>query len=130
MAENRALWKNLKPFLTDKTNKTSRTTSIEEERVTPQVHLIAKTFKEYFISIPIKNMPKNQEYENFDSSEDPVSSIIKKYRNHLSIMLTKTKKKSKTFRFKETNIDEIKTFIEKLDPKKASQKFHMSPDIL
>ena len=131
MTENRALWKTLKPFLTDKTNKTSRTTLIEEERVTSQVHLIAKTFKEYFISIPIKNMPKNQEYESFDSSEeDPVSSIIKKYWNHLSIKLTKNKKKSKTFRFKETNIDEIKTFIEKLDPKKASQKFHMSTDIL
>ena len=41
-------------------------------------------------------MPKNQEYESVDSSEeDPVSSIIKKYRNHLSIKLTKNKKNPK-----------------------------------
>ena len=76
-------------------------------------------------------MPKNQEYESFDSSEeDPVSSIIKKYQNHPSIKLIKTKNKSKTFRFRETNTDEIKKFIEKLDPKKASQKSDMSTNIL
>ena len=43
-----------------------------------------------------------------------------------SIKLIKTKNKSKTFRFRETNTDEIKKFIEKLDPKKASQKSDMS----
>ena len=131
MTENRTFWKTVKPFLTDKTNKTSRITLIEEERVISQDHLIAKTFSEYFINIPIKNMPKNQEYESFDSSEgNPVSSIIKKYQNHPSIKLIKTKNKSKTFRFRETNTDEIKKFIEKLDPKKASQKSDMSTNIL
>ena len=43
-----------------------RITLIEEERIISQDHLIAKTFNEYLISIPIKNMPKNQEYESFD----------------------------------------------------------------
>ena len=75
-------------------------------------------------------MPKNQEYVSFDSSEgNPVSSIIKKYQNHPSIKLIKIKNKSKTFRFKETNTDEIKKFIKKLDPKKASQKSDMSTNI-
>ena len=49
--------------------------------------------------------------------------------NHPSIKLIKTKNKSKTFRFRETNTDEIKEFIEKLDPKKTSQKFNMSTNI-
>ena len=41
-------------------------------------------------------MPKNQEYESFDSSEeDPVSSIIKKYQNHPSIKFIKTKNNPK-----------------------------------
>ena len=41
-------------------------------------------------------MPKNQEYESFDSSEeDPVSNIIKKYQNHPSIKLIKTKNNPK-----------------------------------
>ena len=46
-----------------------------------------------------------------------------------SIKLIKTKNKSKTFRFRETNTDEIKTFIEKLDPKKASEKSDMSTNM-
>ena len=76
-------------------------------------------------------MPKNQEYESFNSlEENPVSSIIKKYQNHPSIKLIKTKNKSKTFRFMEINTDEIKKFIEKLNPKKASQKSDMSTNIL
>ena len=96
-----------------------------------QDHLIAKTFNEYFISIPIRNMPKSQEYESFDSSEENlVSSVIKKYQNHPSIKLIKIKTKSETFRFRETNADEIKKFIEKLDPKKASQKSDTSTNIL
>ena len=39
-------------------------------------------------------MPKNQEYESFDSSEeDPVSIIIKKYQSHPSIKFIETKNK-------------------------------------
>ena len=131
MTENRTFWKTVEPFLTDKTNKTSRITFIEEESVISQDHLIAKIFSEYFVNVPIKNMPKNQEYESFDSSGgNPVSNIIKKYQNHPSIKLIKTKSKSKIFRFRETNTDEIKKFTEKLDPKKASQKSDMSTNIL
>ena len=92
MTENRAFWKIVKLFLPDKTSKTSRITLIEEERVISQDHLIAKTFNEYFISIPIKIMLTNQENESSDSSEqNPVSSIIKRYQNHPSIELIKTK---------------------------------------
>ena len=39
-------------------------------------------------------MPKNQEYESFDSSEeDHVSIIIKKYQSHPSIKFIETKNK-------------------------------------
>ena len=58
--------RSLKPFLTDKANQASRITLIEEERVISQDHVIAKAFNEYFIIIPIKNMPKE---------ENPVSNI-------------------------------------------------------
>ena len=54
----------------------------------------------------------------------PVPSVTEKYQNHPSIKLIKTKNKSKIFRFRKT--DDIKKFIEKLDPKKASEKFDMS----
>ena len=41
----------------------------------------------------MKHMPKNQEYDGSDSSEDPVPSITEKYQNHPSIKLIKTKNK-------------------------------------
>ena len=92
---------------------------------------IAKTFNEYFISIPIKNMPLNQEFEYSDPSEkDPLLRIIKKYQNHPSIKSIKAKNKSKTFRFRETNTNEIKKFIQNLDAKKASQNSDMSTKVL
>ena len=46
------------------------------------------------------------------------------------VLLIKTKRKSKTFRFKETHADEIKKSIEKLDLKNAFQKFDMGTNIL
>ena len=42
LAEDITYWKTFKSFLTDKTNKTSRITLIEEEKVISQDHLIAK----------------------------------------------------------------------------------------
>ena len=68
-------------------------------------------------------MPTNQEFEYSDSpEEDPLLRIIGKYQNHPSIKLIKSKNKSQTFKFSEINIDEIKTSIENLDPKKSISK--------
>ena len=76
-------------------------------------------------------MPTNQEFEYSDSpEEDPLLRIIGKYQNHPSIKLIKSKNKSQTFKFRETNIDEIKKYIENLDPKKASQKSDMNTNII
>ena len=78
LTEYRTFWKTVKPFLTEKTNKTSRITLIDKGRVISQDHLIAKTFNKYFINAPIKNMPKIQEYESFDSSEGhPLQVLLK-----------------------------------------------------
>ena len=72
MTENITFWKTIKPFLSYKTNKTL----IEEERFISKDHQIAKPFNEYFISTPIKNMPKNLRNINISSEEDPVSNKI------------------------------------------------------
>ena len=128
MTENRTFWKTVKPFLTDKT---SRITLIEEERVICQDHLIAKTLNKYFINIPIKNMPKNQEYESFDLSEkNPVSGIIKNIKTTPVLTWLKLKANPKLLDFGKLILMRSKKFIEKLDLKKASQKSDMSTNIL
>lgn len=42
---------------------------LQEDQVISKGHQITKSFNKYFVSIPIKDMPKNQEYESFGSSE-------------------------------------------------------------
>ena len=131
LTENKTFWKTVKPFLTKKSKKVSKITLIEDNQIISQDKQIANIFNECFISIPILNMPTNPEFEYSDSpEEDPLLRIIGKYQNHPSIKLIKSKNKSQTFKFRETNIDGIKKSIENLDPKKASQKSDMNSNIL
>ena len=72
LTENRTFWKTVKPFLAEKSKKVSKITLIEDNQIISQDKQIAKIFNEYFISIPILNMPTNQEFEYSDSREgDP-----------------------------------------------------------
>ena len=65
----------LEPFLTEKSKKVSKITLIEDNQIISQDKQIAKIFNECFISIPILNMPTNQEFEYSDSpAEDPLIS--------------------------------------------------------
>ena len=120
-------WKPIKPFLADKTKKFSRITLIEVENISEDNEIV-KIFHDYFINVPTQNIPTNQEFEFI--IKDPLLRIIEKYHNHPNIILIKTKNKSQTFRFNETNFDEIKKSIQNLDPKKVSQKSDMNTNIL
>ena len=124
-------WKTVKPFLSEKSQKTSKITLIENEEIISDDKQIAKIFNDYFIGIPILNMPTNQEFDFAVTQEvDPILRIIEKYQNHPSVKLLKSKNKLHTFKFRETNINEIKRYISSLDPKKASQKSDMNTNIL
>ena len=104
---------------------------IENEKIVSEDEEIAKIFNDYFISIPILNMPTNQEFEcSVTQENDPLLRIIEKYQNHPSVQLIKSKNKLCSFKFRETNIDEIKRYINSLDPKKVSQKGDMNATIL
>ena len=78
-------WKTVKSFLAEKSKKVSKITLIEDNQIISQDKQIAKIFNEYFISIPILNMPTNQEFEYSDSpEEDPPLIIIGKYQSRPS----------------------------------------------
>ena len=90
LTENKTFWKTAKPFLTEKSKKFSKITLIEDNQIISQDKQIANIFNEYFINIPVLNMPTNQEFEYSDSpEEDPLLRIIGKYQNHPSIKLIK-----------------------------------------
>ena len=76
-------------------------------------------------------MPTNQESEYSDSPEEVfLLRIFGKYQAPPSIKLIKSKTKSQTFKFRESNIDEIKKSKENLDRKRASQESDMNTSII
>ena len=132
VTENKKFWKTVKPFLSDKVKKHSKITLAEGEEIISQDDQVAKTSNEYFINIPIQNMP-NQPYEcNKSQEQDPVLNIIEKCKFHPSIKLIQSKNKglSSSFSFKFATINEVKKSINNLDPKKASQKEDICTSIL
>ena len=115
-------WKTVKPLLSVKVTKHSKINLAQDDQIISRDDQIAKKFSEYFISIPILNMPSNG-YKCPDSSEqDPILKILDKYKGHPSIKLIKAKNNSQVFKFSQIDIEEVKKSFQSLDPKKAAQK--------
>ena len=122
VTDNRVFWKIVKPQISDKVKIRSKITVVDAE--------IAKTFNEYFINIPILNMPNNQSFSTQTRSlkEKTISGIIERYKDHPSRIHIKSK--NSCFSFTPVSIEEVKRAIESLDPKKAAQERDIHTNIL
>ena len=101
-----------------------------DDKIVSRDDQTAKKFSEYFISIPILNMPSNG-YKCPDSSEqDPILEILEKYKDHASIKLIKAKNNSQFYKFSQIDIEEVKKSSQNLDPKKATQKDDIKTNLL
>ena len=98
MTDNRVFWKIVKPKISDKVKIRSKITLVEDDKILCQDAEIVKTFNEYFINIPILNMPNNQSFSTQTRSleENTISGTIERYKDHSSINLIKSKSKSKS----------------------------------
>ena len=56
--------------------------------------------------------------------------ILDNYKDHQSIKLIKAKNSYKVFRFHQIDIEEVKKFLQSLDPKKAAQKDDVKTSLL
>ena len=129
VTDNRTFWKTVKPLLSEKVTKHSKINLVEDDKIISRDDQIAKKFSEYFINIPILNMPSN--YKCPDSSEqDPILKILDKYKNHASIKLIKAKNNSQIFKFSQIDIEEVKKSFESLDPKKGPKKNDIKTNLL
>ena len=83
MTDNRVFWKIVKPKISDKVKIRSKITLVEDDKILSQDAEIAKTFNEYFINIPILNMPNNQSFSTQTCSleENTISGIIEGYND-------------------------------------------------
>ena len=130
VTDNRTFWKTVKPLLSEKVTKHSKINLVEDDKIVSCDDQIAKKFTEYFINIPILNMPSNG-YKCPDSSEqDSILKILDKYKNHPSIKLIKAKNNSQVFKFSQIGIEEFKKSFQSLDPKKAAQNDDIKTNLL
>ena len=81
--DNRVFWKILKPKISDKVKIRSKITLFEDNKILSQDAEIAKLFNEYFINIPILNIPNNQSFSTQTCSleENTISGIIEGYND-------------------------------------------------
>ena len=91
-----------------KVNKTLKINLVENDKIISRDNQIAKKFSEYFISIPILNMPSNGYKCPHSSEQDPIFKILDKYKDHPSIKSIKAKNNSQVFKFRQIDIEEVK----------------------
>ena len=103
---------------------------VEDDKIISRDDQIAKKFSEYFINIPILNMPSNG-YKCPDSSEqDPNLKILDKYKHLPSIKLINAEINSQVFQFSQIVIEEVKKIFQSLDSKNAPQKDDIKTNLL
>ena len=106
VTNHRVIWKIVKPKISDKVKIHSKITLAEDDKILSQDAEIAKTFNEYFINIPILNMPNNQSFSTQTRSleENTISGIIERYKDHPSINLIKSKNSCLSYTFSFTPV--------------------------
>ena len=82
-----------KPKISDEVKIRSKITLVEDDETLSQDVEIAKTFNEYFINIPILNIPNNQSSSTQACSveENTISGITERFKDLPSINLVKFK---------------------------------------
>ena len=124
--DNRTFWKTVKIFLSEKVPQHSKINLVKDDKIISRDDQIAKKFCEYFISIPILNMPSNGYKCPHSSEQDPILKILHKYKDHPSMKLIKAKNSSKVFSFKLTS-KKSKKFSKVLTRKKLHKRMILKP---
>ena len=126
MGDNKVFQKIVKATISDKVKICFKVTLVEDDKTLSEDVEIAKTFNEYFINIPILNMPNNQSFsaQMHSFEEDNISGIIERNKDHPNINLIKSKNRSlaNTFSFTPLTIEEGKRSIELLSQRKLYKK--------
>ena len=131
-------WKKVRPLFTDKIQTKSKITLIEKkvnevEEIITDDKAIAEIFKEFYVDI-VPNLKISME-NNFDKefvkTENPVLSVVNKYKNHPSVIMIKEKiKPIEKFYFFPVQYDDVLRKIRYLDPSKSSQQTDIPTKIL
>ena len=84
VTDNKAFWKTVKPFLSDKITSKEKIASIEENEIVSNDENTAQVLNTFFSNIlGSLNIPENVTNDPFpDNISDPIIKLIVKYRKH------------------------------------------------
>ena len=123
--DSKKIWNAVKPVFGNKVTTRSNITLTENKKVVTSEIELAKIFNKYFVDIVLKLVIKPvASSPNNDLETGNLSAIIKKYKNHSSIIAIEKYMKGlgeKSFHFSKATSDIVLRNIQKLDTKKASQ---------
>ena len=125
--DSKKFWQNVKPLFSDKQDVKNRNIIIiENDTVISDKKELAEKFNNFFIeaveNLEIEHFASDNE-ENFIEDDDPITTIIKRYSSHPSILKIKENVKVENkFEFVEMTPNEIETEIRKLNKTKQVWK--------
>ena len=119
IGDNKTFWKTTWPYFSDKDNKSSKITLVENNIVIADKNWVAELMSKYFINI-IKTLNLKAPIIN---TTDDIESWTKNYDNHIS--RTKIKEAYReivpdSFHFKSLSLDDVKKEVLNLNQKKSS----------
>ena len=128
VTDNKAFWKTVKPFLSDKITSKEKITLIEENEIVSNDENTAQVLNTFFSNI-VGNLNTPEYATNgsiSDNINNPIIKLIVKYRKHPSILTIgevckERKKKHAAFSFSKVAKEEIFREILNLDVSKACQ---------
>ena len=112
IGDNKTFWETVRPYFSDKDNKSSKITLLENDIVIADEKRVAELMNKYFINIT-KNLNLKAPIIN---TTDDIQSLTKNYDNHISIR----KIVPDSFNFKSVSLDDVKKEVLNLNPKKSS----------
>ena len=119
IGDNKTFWKTVRPYFSDKDNKSSKITLVENNIVIADEKRVAELMNKYFINIT-KNLNLKALIIN---TTDDIQSLTKNYENHISVRKIKEAYPEivpDSFHFKSVSLEDVKKEVLNLNPKKSS----------
>ena len=130
ISDNKRFWRVVKPFFSEKSQKSQSITLVENKQIIDNDNLISETFNNFFSNI-VENLDIVDNFSsNLNKDEDPIVNAINKYENHPSIKKIKENMPNESFSFQYTTINCVYKEIRLLNPSKACPKEAIPPFLI
>ena len=123
VTDNRAFWKTVKPFLSDKGNVSSKITLVEGGNIISNDEEVAQKLNDYFSnSVKSLEIPTNSYLTNpTEHLSDPLDIAIEKFKSHPSVLKIGERVQNSQFpNFHHVTLKEIANEISNLNAKKSN----------